>query len=611
MSKKKSFYSYILAADRSHSPGRTMLGLSMVFVGAAIAFVVIGGWPAILPIFSLPTKLPALVWWHWIVVATALPAVSVVAFRLKSYDYKPMRTIKAGGDNKVMGSGTQTGDGVAHNVCRFIERLPHKAMVRAAEWEGPFTYSVRLDIEPRQPSFRMIGARRVYEGYADTAKESDALIDSLQTTRTQKRMSASLGRPCNVRYDHNGFVIEVSKIDGEQRTPRADRGLMEYCRGSKMAVGVDNNNRPVVIDFSTYGMTGVMGPPGGGKTQMLLSMAYMFLRSNPRSKVHVFCAPGKYTKDWGKLDGIDGLTPHTDYSQMSTDVIRIDAAMTAGQYLDPILVIFDDMTALVPHLDCEDAINSLATMGRDLNTYMVTGTHGASSEYLGGNKVKAAMGLKIMYRVANTTQGASVSGEKNTKHNLMGLSGLPGDAVIDYRGEIFRAATPWLPDEAIVAMPRRSPARDLNGDRRGLNPRAVPNQSPPIPSVPHQSLGFSPVTGRAHMPDFVVAREVPGTGDLGIDYSGWSVDDFESAMTAAGYPRAVNELGRDDDDLLWATRMESAGISGNMMQYCLMGNREKPRANGSGGPRREALLALMGAAEESRFIDLKGDQNVA
>jgi hypothetical protein len=245
--------------------------------------------------------------------------------------------------------------------------------------------------------------------------------------------------------------------------------LARVTSGLRVAIALDQQFQPVVVDLTEAPALMWIGPTGRGKTEAARSALYALVtRNSPVDLALVVCAE-KRTR-WEDF----ACTPHclasahtaADIDRLLVNLTRKMAErMSHGARRPAILVIVDDAHNLFDGDHGKSIARSLARLsstGREAGLYSWVLTQDAGSKSASGSQLyEANARVKVMFRATNRQAGARAAGMGGV--GLDALSGHKGDCLVDTdNGERVRAATAFDPDLSRklprLAVPRPAPA---------------------------------------------------------------------------------------------------------------------------------------------------------
>ena len=258
--------------------------------------------------------------------------------------------------------------------------------------------------------------------------------------------------------------------------------LARATRGLRVAVALDQQFQPVVVDLADAPALMWIGPTGRGKTEAARSALFALVtRNSPADLALVLCAEKRGR--WADF----AATPHclaaahtaVDIDRLLANLTRkMDERLRDGARRPAILVIVDDAHNLFDGERGKSIARSLArlsTTGREAGVYSWLLTQDAGSKSASGSQMyEANARVKVMFRATNRQAGARAAGMGGA--GVEALSGHPGDCLVDLDGERVRAATAYDPD-----LSRKLPRLET--------PAA---STPPTPPTPVSAPVFDP-----------------------------------------------------------------------------------------------------------------------
>ena len=341
------------------------------------------------------------------------------------------------------------------------------------------------------------------------------LAGGLRTLRNlQPAMTQALRSSVRLQESPQGILIEVQLPEQLCWTPNAVK-LARAARWPQIPLGVNQFNRPVLVDPEEHGVMAWIAPPRRGKTASIRSTLYLMKRAAPDLCFLVCAMPAKLESDWGAFglaDGCLGLVG--DFEEMAA-ALQWAVEMMQTRALDyKLAVIVDDLTNLTAHVaSIGEHIDELATAGAGLGVHLMLGTHTSGSKAsMAGMRTMASATCRVLFKAADNSQGSRSSGQKNAETGLNQLSGFKGDGILLDNGTPARLATAYVNDGDVLQLPTaRGPhARPwLSQSDHGRSQSAVIDRDPTVISRDRSQLDHSAVIGATTGSDHGSQRSQP------------------------------------------------------------------------------------------------------
>lgn len=329
----------------------------------------------------------------------------------------------------------------------------------------------------------------------------DGLAPAIRANLLAVPGSPSLAGEVRVSRDGSvGWRIEVPSPFPVTPSPAQ---LARATSGLRVAVALDHQFRPVLVDLAANPALMWVGPTGRGKTEAARSALYALVTRNSLADLTLVVLAEKRYR-WQDFTA----TPHCLAAAHTPDdiarllariVAKMEARLRDGAHRPAILSIVDDGHNLFAGPQGRAIAHSLArlsSIGREAGmlTWLLTQDAG-SKDASGSQLFEANARVKVMFRATNKQASARAAGMGGS--GLEALSNHPGDCLVDLDGKSIRAATaydarlseklpqvaptpatPLTPVSAPVFDPPRTPPAAANGG--GQTPVSTP---PPTPAL--------------------------------------------------------------------------------------------------------------------------------
>lgn len=307
-----------------------------------------------------------------------------------------------------------------------------------------------------------------------------ALGPAIRANLLRHPNSPILDGPVRISEDRQyGFLIQAPSPIHVCPTPAQ---LAENTRGLQIAVAVDDQFRPLVLDFEQWPVMLVIGPTGCGKTTAVQSALAAAIWRNPPDRLSLVIAAEKRMR-WRQF----ARTPHCiaaahtaeDIAALLDNMARkMDHRIHNDVEWPAILIVVDDAQNLFAGAQgapIREALERLTSTGREPRIYTTLISQDAgSTRSIGGPRIAANARAKLLFQTADASAAARAAGVGGS--GLQALSGQPGDCVLIRDGQMQRGASgysaaplnlpvapaapvaPPAPSEVVVRRPKRTPS---------------------------------------------------------------------------------------------------------------------------------------------------------
>lgn len=351
----------------------------------------------------------------------------------------------------------------------------------------------------------------VYKVRLERGKPStmDGLADAIQANLLARPGSPGLHGHVRVTRDPSvGWQIEIPSPF--PITPRPDQ-LAQATRGLQVALAIDQEFEPILLDLGATPAVMFIGPTGSGKTTAAQSALFALLARNSATDLALVVLAEKRLR-WAGFTA----TPHAlaaahtdeDINQLLDNLVaKMNRRLETGAQRPAILTVVDDAHNKFAG-PCGKAIaknlERLVSTGREAGmfTWILTQDAGSNTTS-GGDLLFANCRGKVLFKMTNRQASARAAGMGGV--GLEALSNHPGDCIVDIDGIKRRGATAYDPQlqaklprraEPVVAVPLDDPD-DMWQPRRQRRPAfstlleppaPVLTPAPPPPPTPPQAL---------------------------------------------------------------------------------------------------------------------------
>ena len=278
-----------------------------------------------------------------------------------------------------------------------------------------------------------------------------ALYTKAKLNAIQEQLTVAHGITCVFENTNEPSIIKLSMIY-KQGTLNIDYvESLGYPKGS-FPIGVDNDNKPVCIDFRKTPHLLIAGTTGSGKSTLLHNLTYNIIHQYHRTRnmermgnvaIGIIDPKGSEFCDY---NGIKCVKYVSDIKQ-SISLLKFLCDLMDKRYLDKslddydIYLVIDELADLMfrSKHEVEESLIRLAQKGRACHIYLIVATQRPTVDVCSG-LIKANMSCRIVLQTANAMDSVVVLEHKGAE-TLRGM----GEAIIK-NGAVERRFQVALPD---------------------------------------------------------------------------------------------------------------------------------------------------------------------
>lgn len=250
-----------------------------------------------------------------------------------------------------------------------------------------------------------------------------------------------------------GILIEVPSP--LPKTPRAEL-LARHSRGLQIALGLNSQREPVLLDFGRWAHLLAVGPSGRGKSQAMRSLLLSLASRNPPGRA-LFLIMAKKAEDWRAFQpsaNCLALLTHPKDQELALawlagDILQRRAEQ--GHKQPHIFLIADDLINLQARADLTGGLEELASMGRAAGIHLLISTQTTGKKGGLSQAIEQNLTARLIFGAGDAAAGARYAGQGGLQIEEIGIA--PGDALLLLDGQAQRLATGLCSDSLIALLP--------------------------------------------------------------------------------------------------------------------------------------------------------------
>lgn len=281
--------------------------------------------------------------------------------------------------------------------------------------------------------------REMSRTHLDRLMKSDSLIAQALAVET-------------VRLTQRAGYIDC-EVSSPVRVTITSRTLEQFTESTTVAIGLDTELQPAMVDIAQHGLIAAIAPSRRGKTQAIRTMLYLLKRANPDINIVVIAFK---TADWAAFGNVAHLIfDANEIGAFTQWMLQTMYARARQPQHDKWIVVFDDLVNLLStNPTLPDVIKQFASLGAGVGVTTIVSTQ-FSGKDSGGTATFANATAKLMFKPSSNMQGARDGGFAGL--GLDQLSTQKGDALLLVDGDATRIATAMTADSDIQQLDGSKP----------------------------------------------------------------------------------------------------------------------------------------------------------
>lgn len=238
-------------------------------------------------------------------------------------------------------------------------------------------------------------------------------------------------------------------------------------RGLKATTGLDNENRPALVDFAHHTTPHLLiaGATGCGKTNAQRLFVYNLASQNePRDVQFILIDAKKRGLGWRPFQRLPYLAHEviTDSDMalraLAWGVAEIDRRAQTGQTSPHVFIGIDEAQSILTDEAFVKPIADIASTGREFGIHLLMAMQDPKSDNLGNVTIKRNM-ARLVGHVDDATAAKVATGKAGSgAERLHG----PGDMLLVLDSEVTRVTTALLTDRDVESLPRAETVGSLD-----------------------------------------------------------------------------------------------------------------------------------------------------
>jgi hypothetical protein len=294
----------------------------------------------------------------------------------------------------------------------------------------------------------------------------------IMTIAEQLSMAAGLDRGVSIRVargQRGTLALEIPKPKALWYNVAVD--ALPRRRGLRATVGLDNDHRPALIDFSEA-LTPhalIAGATGSGKTNVQRLLVYDLASQNTPAEVRfLLIDTRKRGIGWRPFTRL----PHLAHPVITDDdtalralawaVAEVDRRAAAGQTSPRLFVGIDETQALLEAEQFVRPISDLAAVGREFGIHLLAAMQNPTAKQLGDASIKRNLTTRLVGKVDSADAARVATGQGKSGANL--LTGA-GDFLLVQPQGITRLTAALLTEQDTARLPRSETVQALDLDQ--------------------------------------------------------------------------------------------------------------------------------------------------
>lgn len=211
----------------------------------------------------------------------------------------------------------------------------------------------------------------------------------------------------------------------------------------------------------------VAGMTGSGKTIAMKLIAWQLASQNKEDRVQMIIVDGKGGFNYKVFEDIPQLVnpvivkPEEAVAALAWVLAELGNRKETGQNSPRIIILVDEIAEVIKLAGdkASEAIQRIASLGRELGIHLILATQYPKAEVLGGKLAEANLGCRLIGRVGDASDSAFACGVGGCGAHL--LTG-KGDFLAVVGGEAHRIQIAYIEDKDIVPLPRTDSPKHID-----------------------------------------------------------------------------------------------------------------------------------------------------